>query len=157
MTGVGHPEAAAWHEAGHALVAHLLGGRIHELTLEDESGELDGRASIDWVALEPARRPAASACTALGGPLAELAFLDEPLEHLAPSTVAAWEADWAVVEAEAAQLEPEPARRYALIHEWLEDVRAALEDPHNAERLARIADALDAHGTLDEFLFAECL
>ncbi|MEM8712209.1 MAG: hypothetical protein AAGG01_14765 [Planctomycetota bacterium] len=151
------PEADAWHEAGHAYIAHRLGGRVHCLTLEADEDEFEGRASVEWPAggdaEESARR---SALTALGGPLAELLFRGE-VDASDPELVKAWDGDWQEVERCAEAVEPDPDRRTTLIQRWVHEVQAALDDPRAEETLARIADALDAHGTLDETLFEECL
>ena len=156
MTTTGHPEAEAWHEAGHAVVAHLLGGRVRELTLEMDEDGLDGRSSIEWRGLDGMGLASVSGRAALGGPLAELIFRGEDsLED--PSVLSAWEGDWAEVERCALRVEPDPAARVGVISGWIESVRALLADGRVEEWVARVADALDAHGTLDRELFESCL
>ena len=156
MERIGSPEEEAWHEAGHALMAHLLDGTVESLTLESDEELFEGRASIAWPpapAPEAARR---SALTALAGPLAELIFRgDVDLED--PDLVRAWDGDWQEVERCAAVVEPDPDLRTDLIQRWIHGVETTLRSPRQEETLARIADALDAHGTLDRTLFEECL
>jgi hypothetical protein len=156
MHSTGHPEADAWHEAGHAVVARLLGGRVRWVTLETEEEHEQGRAAIEWRPRDARELASLSARAALGGPLAELVHRGEDgLED--PSVLAAWAADEQEVERAATELEPDPEKRVALIRSWLEEVRALVTDPVVEERIARVADALDAHGTLDEDLFEDCL
>lgn len=156
MDRTGAPENDAWHEAGHAVVAHLLGGRVRLLTLEAEDERLEGHAAVEWSTRDPLELARLSGLTALGGPLAEL--LQRGVHDLEdPDLLAAWEADEAEIERAAALLEPDPAERIALIRGWIDRVRALLDDPHIEELVARVADALDAHGTLDEALFEDCL
>lgn len=156
MEAVGPPGAEAWHEAGHALVARLLGGRVRWVTLESEEDGLDGHAAIEWGGASPRELATRSARTALAGPLAELAYRGstEPPEF---TDFAAWERDWNEVERTASELEPDPAERGGLVRRWIEEVRGMLAEPEVAERLARVADALDAHRTLDEGLFEDAI
>ncbi|MEO0650977.1 MAG: hypothetical protein AAFZ65_09890 [Planctomycetota bacterium] len=156
MDSIGHPEADAWHEAGHAVVARLLGGRVVGVTLDSELEDLDGHAAIQWRARDERELASLSGRVALGGPLAELAFRgDQDLEE--PDVLAAWEADWDEVERAAAVVEPRPVERVAVIRRWIDEVRALVTDSHVEERIARVADALDAHRSLDEDLFEDCL
>lgn len=153
----GSPEADAWHEAGHAYMAHRLGGRVHSLTLESDEAEFEGKASIEWPPAASAHEAAQrSALTALGGPLVELLFRGEVDAH-DPEIVQAWDGDWQEVERCAEVVEPDPDLRTDCIQRWIHEVQAAIEKPRAEETLARIADALDAHGTLDETLFEECV
>ena len=156
MERTGHPEAEAWHEAGHAVVARLLGGRVVWISLEDDSDEHDGRAAIEWRPRNERELASLSGRAALGGPLAELLHRgDDSLQD--PEVLAAWVDDEREVERCAKIVEPDGERRVALIRRWLEEVRAIVEQPDVEERIARVADALDAHGTLDETLFEDCL
>ncbi len=156
MDRVGSPDAEAWHEAGHGLIAHLLGGEVRTLTLESDEEAFEGRATIEWPAAAPAESARRSALTALGGPLAELIFRGEAdLDD--PGLVRAWDGDWQEVERCAEKVQPDPDLRTDLIQRWIHEVDGTLRTDRSEEVLARIADALDAHGTLDETLFEECL
>jgi len=144
----------SFHEAGHALVAHLLSGEVIELTLEDD--ELPGRTSVRWSGLDPARLQVALACTALGGPVAELLLEgDDLLED--PTVVRAWQADWHEVEEVASEVESDPLARERWIQARIRQTHTLLADVDHREVLLRIGDALEAHGTLDQALFHECL
>jgi hypothetical protein len=149
-------EIEAWHEAGHAVVARLLGGRVRSLTLDAEEEIFGGRAEIEWPDGSPTEVASLSARAALGGPLAEIErFGGEALDD--PHVFSAWSADWGEVERCAAEVETDEAERLALVKSWVAEVRTMISTPNVEERIARVADALDAHGTLDEDLFEDCL
>lgn len=149
-------EVEAWHEAGHAVVARLLGARIRSLTLEAEEEHFGGRAEIEWPGATAAEVASLSGRTALGGPVAEIErFGRDELDGL--EVLAAWASDWEEVERCAFELEREDAARETLVRGWVAEVRRLVSDPDVEERIARVADALDAHGTLDEDLFEDCL
>jgi predicted alpha/beta hydrolase family esterase len=156
MDRVGSPDAESWHEAGHGLIAHLLGGEVQVLTLESDEDAFEGRATILWPAASPSESARRSALTALGGPLAELIFRGE-VELDDPNLVRAWDGDWQEVERCAEVVQPDPNLRTNIIQRWIHEVDRQLRTARSEEVLARIADALDAHGTLDETLFEECL
>ena len=156
MQRTGSPDAEAWHEAGHALVAHWLGGRVVSLSLEVDDDGFDGRASVEWRRLAADEISDRSGRVALGGPLAELVFQGD-VDPTDAATVSAWEDDWREVQRCAEQLDADPAARERRIQSWVREVQERFEDLRAQETLARIADALDAHGTLDETLFEECL
>lgn len=150
-----HPDAKAWHESGHALIAHLLGGRVLHVTLEPEDEEQDGEVAVAWPrggeSLE-----SRSGRVALAGAVAELVFLgDDP--DLDPATLSAWRGDWNEACRCAAILERDPERRKALLLSWIGEVHALLDAPGREDSLARVADALHAHGTLDDVLFEDAL
>lgn len=157
MDRTGAPEREAWHEAGHAVIAHLLGGEVREVTLDSDDDAFEGRVTVNWpagTAVEVAER---SARAALAGPLAELARYEDELDPGAAEIRAAWSGDWAEVERCAAVCSPDPDRRTPLIERWFRDVSALLEREDAESLIGRVADALDAHGTLDETLFEDCL
>lgn len=145
------PVTAAYHEAGHAYLAHRLGGLVVAVTIEDEDGELMGRTTVHWRSGDANERRRRSALVALAGPVAEARWRGD-VELLA--ALSAWRADWQ--EAQAALRASAPAAEQpALLQRWLREVRDELDDPDGWERLCRIADALEAHGTLDEDLLAD--
>lgn len=154
--GVPDHEVLCWHEASHAVIAHVLGGRVRLVTLEQEEDELGGMTSIEWPSQHVSNREGHSARVALAGPLGELARFGEA----DPEDVRAlrvWELDWKEVDRSASAIHGDPEERDKLIRSWVREVSELLEDPNIEERIARVADALDAHETLDEDLFEDCL
>lgn len=149
-------EIEAWHEAGHAVIAHLLGGRIVSVSLEPEKDDFGGRSAIQWSASDGASVAGLSGRVALAGPIAEVErFGGHDLDDV--HVLAAWEADWREIERCAAVLERQAEGQRRLVEGWAREVRTMLLDPGVEELVARVADALDAHGELDETLFEDCL
>lgn len=143
---------AAYHEAGHAFLAHRLGGRVLAVTLELDDGDEQGRTSVQWPRAPRTEQRRRSALVALAGPLAELHFRGE-LDQL--DTLAAWRADWREVQQALVDCRaPDPQRQ---LHRWLAEVRSELTEPARWERVCRLADALEAHGTLDSDLLDDLL
>lgn len=152
------PGPEAWHEAGHALAARLAGGRVLLVTLESEREEHEGHVEVDWsgVGAGPEARARLNALVALAGPLAEL--LREGEHVLAdPDVLSSWRGDWSEARATLAEFELDPSEVERQLERLARELRTWFEDPRAEEQLARIADALDAHGTLDETLLADAL
>lgn len=147
------PAIACYHEAGHAYLAHRLGGRVVAVTIEAEDDGVMGRTTVHWRVRDEAERRRCVALAALAGPVAEARFRGE-LSSLRELT--AWRADFREVQ-QALRAEGPPATHAALLQRWLLRVRQELDDPDGWERLCRIADQLEAHGTLDEDLLGDVL
>jgi len=156
------PDATCWHEAAHAAVAHALGGRVLELSTEcddhPEEGDLqDGATRVLWPAAAAGDAARRDALTALAGPVGEARFrgedLIEDLTHLA----AAWARDWAVASRHIQRLAATPDAQRAVCQQLVAHLHDWMDDPRTWERIACLADALHAHGTLDEALVAETL
>jgi len=149
-------EPTARHEAGHAVVAHLLGGRVRLVTLESEIESHGGHTEVAWSpGLGERDRLDRSAQVALGGPLAELIWSGQDVLD-DPAVVSTWAEDWEEVMLAAQRIEGDREKAEARIHRWIHDVRDLLEDPAVDEYVARVAVALEAHETLDETLFEDC-
>lgn len=157
------PGPEAWHEAGHALAAHLLGGRVREVTLESEREGTEGHVSVEWdrgSMQDEARR---SAAVALAGPVAELVYRaatgdpggQDLLEDA--EALSTWRGDWDEARGQLERLHRDPDRVERARRELLAELYGRFEDARGYEQLARLADALDAHDTLDEGLFLEAL
>lgn len=144
---------SAYHEAGHVLIAHLLGGEVLETTLETEREGHRGHTAVAWRGLATDDLARASAFVALAGPIAETLWKgEEPLEE----TFGAWASDWSEVEA-ALDAVTEPQERERIRSQWIASVVAHLRDPESWEHLCRVADHLEAHGTLDRQLLEDVL
>ena len=143
------PVTAAYHEAGHVMMARLLGGQVVLASIEGEHDDRHaGRTVVRWHGLAERERVRRSAMVALAGPVAE--------NHWRGGTpwveaLDAWQADWIEVEAALkAEADADDALR-----RWLREVALELTDDAAWAHLCCIADALEAHGTLDEALLAE--
>jgi hypothetical protein len=144
---------SAYHEAGHVLMAHLFGGEVQETTLETEREGHQGLTAVVWRGQDEAGRLRCSAMVALAGPVAETLWRGE---EILAEDLETWRADWEEVDAGLAAL-AQPHEREALRRKWLAEVAGELQDPDTWERLCRIADALQAHETLDRGLLDELL
>lgn len=149
-----HPDA--WHEAGHAVVAHLLGGQVRGVSLECDEDEFEGRAEVLWQGLARAELLRCTALVAFAGPLFELELGDTDAADDA-SLQSSWRLDEQEAERALAELEPDPERRAGLRLRLVSEVRDLARDPVVREHVLRVAEALDAHGSLDETLFADAL
>lgn len=146
---------AAWHEAAHGVVARLLGGDVRWLTLEADEEAFGGRSEIAWPPATAREHASLSARVALAGPIAELErYGDDDLGD--PRVLSAWEADWAEVERCAGLVAADEDDRRSAIRAWAAEVRHLLRGPGLEELVARVADTLEAHRTLDQVLFEDC-
>jgi ATP-dependent Zn protease len=145
------PELIAYHEAGHAIIALLLGGEVDLITIDpdkDDGPQRQGYAKILWrrdrLSEKEFAQKAVQVC--LAGPVAEMIYSGDPYH---PGLVAEWAADWREAWSVATMLHPIERKRL----EYLEQVTAQLyhrlkrDDHWNA--LAALADNLLAHETLD--------
>lgn len=145
-------ETASYHEAGHALVAHLLGGEVVQCTIEDEDGDLHGSTTVRWRVADPIERARRIGLSALGGPLAEARFRGD-MDVL--ESLTAWEDDWLQAQQALTAAGAAPAQQKQLLGRWVREVAGWFTDEDTWERLCRVADALAAHGTLDDELFVD--
>ena len=146
------PATASYHEAGHVLMAHLLGGRVVGASIEHEDADWMGQTAVEWTCVDPVERARRSAMVALAGPVAEAWWRGEAS---VVDALTAWRADWE--EVERALLVVPPSDRAATLRSWLADVRFELLNDVAWEHVCRVADMLEAHGTLDETLVEDAL
>ena len=98
-------------------------------------------------------RQRCSALVALAGPLAEARWRGETITL---DAFLAWRGDWLEVQ-QALTSQAKDGDPTKLLHQWLAEVRQQFDDPLVWEILCRIADALEAHATLDEDLLDDVL
>lgn len=155
------PTTVAYHEAGHAVVAHQLGGSVAEVSIEagDDADDTDGdapqgRTTVHWPGGERRERARWVGLAALGGPLAEARHRGEaPLV----AALVAWAADWREVQRALAIAAMTKAAQRQLLARWIATVSRWLADPAVWESLCRVADALEAHGRLDGEQFTDAV
>jgi ATP-dependent Zn protease len=152
-------DTIAYHEAGHALMAHLLGGQVRSVTIEpdrDDGPERQGDTQILWrrrgVSDREYAQMAVQVC--LAGPVAEMIYTGDPYH---PGMVAEWAGDWREAWELATVLQPDERKRL----KWLEEVSVRLyhrlkQDDYWAA-LAALADNLLAHETLEGEQVAEII
>lgn len=153
------PELTAYHEAGHALMATLLGGRVKQVTIEpddDDGPRRTGDTQVIWRRSRLSDKEFAPLAiqVSLAGPVAEMIYSGDPYH---PGMVAAWAADWHDAWEQAALLHPLERQRL----DYLEQVSIQLYHRLNGDdhwpALAALADHLLAHETLDREQVAEIL
>jgi ATP-dependent Zn protease len=144
-------ELVAYHEAGHALMAVLLGGVVKQVTIEpdnDDGPERHGDTQVLWrrtgISEKDFAKIAVQAC--LAGPVAEMIYSGDPYH---PGLVAEWAADWQQAWEAAVPLHRDERKRL----EYLEQVSIRLyhrfQEDHLWAALASLADHLLAHDTLE--------
>lgn len=151
-------EETAYHEAGHVLMAIVLGARVSHATIEpdrDDGPDRHGDVRILWPRSKWSDKAFAEklVATALAGPVAEMLYTGEPYH---PGFVAEWAGDWQHAFAAAAAIVGDERRRLT----WLEaQVRGIYQllDARYWPAVAALADELSAHETLEEEQIAEAL
>lgn len=144
-------DITSYHEAGHVLMAILLGGRVPHATIEpdrDDGPDRHGDVRVLWPKADPANKAFAEklVLTALAGPVAEMIYTGEPYH---PGFVAEWSGDWQLAFAAAAVVAPDQRRRLAWLESQVRHVYATLNDRY-WPAVAALADELAAHETLEE-------
>ena len=142
-----------WHEAGHALAALHLGGEVRLVTMESEVDGHKGQTEVVWRGFDTPGRLRCSALVALAGPVAETLYMGEDV--LDPAVLSAWRGDYGEAQACLEALAPDPGDRARLEKRLIAELVAHFSDDRTWERLARVADALDAHESLDATLFLD--
>jgi ATP-dependent Zn protease len=144
-------EIVAYHEAGHVLLAMLLGGRVRSVTIEpdrDDGPERYGDTQIlwprgRWSAREQAEKDVQ---VALAGPVAEMIHTGDPFH---PGFVAEWSADWQAAWASAALLAADEVKRLRYLEQISLQLHRQLSRDDHWAALAAIVDHLLAHETLE--------
>lgn len=144
--------AIAYHEAGHAVAAVMLGGEVVRVTLEPENdGELperDGDVQIRWHHRGLSKRDLLereiSVC--LAGPAAEMLYEGTRPD---PRSIQQWREDWGVAWSLAGELITEPSRRLAMLKALLDQLCQRFDAGDCWQAIAETADQLEAHQTLE--------
>lgn len=145
-------EETAYHEAGHVLMAVLLGATVRRVTIEpdeDDGPRRFGDTRIVWrrSRLTEKQLSENAVQVSLSGPAAEMIYTGDPFH---PGMVAEWSADWKLAWEAAALLVADERQRL----DYLERVSIRLYHQLNRDEywsvLAALADELLAHETLDQ-------
>jgi ATP-dependent Zn protease len=144
-------ELIAYHEAGHALMAHLLGGRVQLVTIapdNDDGPARDGDTQVLWRRASMGEKQFAmnSVHVSLAGPAAEMIYSGEPYH---PGMVAEWSADWQEAWTSALILHADERKRLAYLEQVAVKCYRQLKEDDLWAALAALADHLLAHETLE--------
>jgi len=144
-------ELIAYHEAGHALAAYLLGGEVRQVTIEpdrDDGPRRQGDTQVLWRRSRVTEKEYArwAVEVSLAGPVAEMIYSGEPYH---PGLVAEWAADWQEAWESASLLHPDERKRLRYLEDASIELYRRLEADDVWPALAALADNLLAHETLD--------
>jgi len=144
------PELIAYHEAGHALIAALLGGRVHLVTIEpdnDDGPSRSGETVVHWRRGFGAREMAVKGVQVyLAGPVAEMTYSGD---HYHPGLIAEWADDWQHAWKTAELLHSNEKKRLDYLEQVSMDLYQQFQRDEIWAALASLADNLLAHDTLE--------
>ena len=144
-------ELIAYHEAGHALMAFLLGGEVRLVTIEpdnDDGPDRQGDTQVLWRRSGIADKEFAKKAVqvSLAGPVAEMIYSGDPYH---PGLVAEWSADWLEAWEAASLLHPGKQQRLEYLEQVSIRLYHRLKQDDMWAALAALADNLLAHETLE--------
>lgn len=144
-------EISAYHEAGHAFMAIIVGARVRSVTIApdwDDGPARHADIQVEWPLDQFTARELyeKSVQVTLAGPVAEMIHSGEP-NH--PGFVAEWAADWKAAWEAAAPLVPAERKRLAYLEKIAVELHRLLSRDDHWAALAAIVDNLLAHETLE--------
>lgn len=152
-------DVVAYHEAGHALMAFLLGGKVRLVTIEpddDDGPDRQGDTQVLWRRSADTDEGFAKKAVqvSLAGPVAEMIYTGDPYH---PSLVAEWAADWQEAWEAATPLHREERKRLEYLEQVSIQLYHQLKQDEMWAALAALADNLLAHETLEREQVEEVL
>lgn len=146
-------ETAAYHEAGHGVIAVMLGGTVSGLSIATDDGWAVGEATVSWHADGPrAQMLMDDIKTALAGPISEMVFSGDydylriESEHLV---------DWQIVMKNMDQLCLSTTSRMSLLRELVSDLYHLVRTDHVWSAIGDVAELLLLHEAIDGELVYE--
>lgn len=144
-------ELIAYHEAGHALMAVMLGGKVKQVTIEpddDDGPDRQGDTQVLWrrSGISDDEFAKIAVQVSLAGPVAEMIYSGDPYH---PGLVAEWAADWREAWEAATPLHPVERQRLEYLEQVSIQLYHRLKQDDLWAALASLADNLLAHETLD--------
>ena len=140
-------EITAWHEAGHAVVAVMLGGVVDTVSVEVPDAESAGVTGVFWGNASDARSQAINDIhVALAGPIAEMIFVGD-YDYLRIKQEHA--VDWEVVAAAIKRLGLDVAAAQRLLASIASGLYERLREDVVWSAVADVAERLELDGTID--------
>lgn len=149
-------EITAYHEAGHALVAYLVGGKVQQVTIDPDDTDGPrryGDTQVRWKrSLSEQDFSQKVLRVSLAGPVAEMIYSGEPYH---PGIVPEWAADWRDAWDASLVLFPSEQQRLQYLEAVSIELYRQMQQDDFWSAVAGIADHLLAHETLEADEFAE--
>jgi hypothetical protein len=141
-------ELIAYHEAGHALMALILGGTVKQVSIEPDDSDRQGDTQVLWRRAGISEKDFARAAVQvnLAGPVAEMIYSGDPFH---PGFVAEWAADWRAAWEAAVPLHPGERQRLEYLERVSIQLYHRLKEDALWAAIASLADHLLAHETLE--------
>lgn len=144
-------ELTAYHEAGHALLATLLGAKVRSVTIEpddDDGPQRFGDTQVIWRRARLTERQFRERAiqVALAGPVAEMLYSGDTYH---PGLVAEWAADWHAAWELAELLFADHHRRLDYLEQITVQLYRLMDSEPHWSAVAALADHLLAHDTLE--------
>ena len=150
----------AYHEAGHAVIGYVLGGRIESVCLGGDSGDdlppRFGDCRVNWGPVD-ARvdwQLQREILTLLAGPVAEMIYRGEKLH---PAVFGPWTEDWQLAFQRAQVIANDPQRRTRALEQLILQLHDWMKSDDCWAAIAAVADELLAHEYLEEDQLAATL
>jgi len=142
-------EITAYHEAGHAVMAVALGGRIIRVSIEppeDDGLKRFGESIVSWPPATDAAIYEVELKVSLAGPIAELLYRSEQMPI---DSIPEFAADWQRAAESAVLLKPTRCEQIQLLSKAELWVREFFNRTCNWAAVGAVADELLAHYTLE--------
>lgn len=142
-------DTTAYHEAGHAVVACVQGGRIVRITIEPDEDDLYGDTEVAWQMNNVDRKQhiLREIRTLMAGPITEAIYTEQ--EDIFEVTTES-SADWLRAAQFASQLFPSAGKQSKLLAQLAQEVRDLIGRDKIWSAIAALADELEAHETLEQ-------
>lgn len=140
-------EVTAWHEAGHAVVAVMLGGVVDNVSVEVPDAEAAGVTGVLWQNAADTRSQCINDIhVALAGPIAEMIFVGD-YDYLRIKQEHA--VDWEVVAASIGRLGIDAVAAQNLLTSIATGLYQRLREDVVWSAVADVAERLELDGTID--------
>jgi ATP-dependent Zn protease len=141
---------AAYHEAGHAVIAVVLGGQIIEATIERnalDAPERDGLVSVRWRELANKQAQLIRELQiVLAGPVAEAIYRDIEVDLVAHPE---WKHDLIAAIQLLRLANINDMKAQALMLQTMRQLKRVMDDESHWQAIAEVADLLQAHETIE--------
>lgn len=140
-------EVTAWHEAGHAVVAVMLGGVVDNVSVEVPDAEAAGVTGVFWGnASDTPSQCINDIHVALAGPIAEMIFVGD-YDYLRIKQEHA--VDWEVVATSIGRLGIDAVTAQKLLASIATSLYQRLREDVVWSAVADVAERLELDGTID--------